>query len=197
MAGERVTRGRLSSLDLLPEDAQDDVVWAMGELNRRDRTQADILLELNDRLQAKGFEPISKSAFNRKAVRIAAISSRIAESRALFEGIAPQFTPERIDETNIVIGELIKLVITDILDGDAGKIGPKGAMELARGYMAAIQGQKLSSARRAQVEADFKSRADKAIGAVAKEAGLSADQVAQIRRDVLGVRPAPKPDATA
>lgn len=42
-------RGQLSSLDLLPDEAQDDLVWAIGELNRRQRTQTDILFEFNDR----------------------------------------------------------------------------------------------------------------------------------------------------
>ena len=89
-------RGRLSSIDLLPDEAQDDIVWAMAELNQRKRSQADILFELNDRLAVKGCEAISKSAFNRKSMRVAAYSRRINESRALFEGIAPQFTPDKV-----------------------------------------------------------------------------------------------------
>ena len=79
----RQTRGRLSSLDLLPEDCTDDVVWAMGELNARKRSQADILFELNDRLAVKGCDIISKSAFNRRAVRVALIQARREEDAAL------------------------------------------------------------------------------------------------------------------
>ena len=76
-------RGRLSSIDLLPEEAQDDILWALGELNQRQRTQADILFELNDRLEAKGFEAISKSAFNRNSTKLAARSRRIAERQQI------------------------------------------------------------------------------------------------------------------
>ena len=71
MSGERVTRGRLSSLDLSPEEGHDDIVWAMAQLNERKRSQEDIRFELNDRLAVKGIDAISKSAFNRRAVRIA------------------------------------------------------------------------------------------------------------------------------
>lgn len=181
-------RGRLSSLDLVPDEAQDDIAWAMAELNQRQRTQADILFELNDRLAVKGVDPISKSAFNRRAVRVANAARRISESRALFEGIAPQFTAEKIDETNIVLGELIKILIAEMLDADAKTFTPKASMEMARAYLATIQGQKLSAERRSKLEAQFREKTDKAIGAVAREAGLSAERIEQIRRDVLGVR---------
>lgn len=184
---ERLGRGRLSSIDLIPEEGQDDVVWAMDELNRRSRTQADILFELNDRLQAKGLAPISKSAFNRRAVRSYSAAARIAEQRALFSGIADKFTPESMDEGNIVLGELIKVLITEIITAGAGKISPKGAMELASGYKAAIEGQKKSSEHRAKQVREFEEKAGKAIAAVAKSQGLSAQTVARLKAEILGV----------
>jgi hypothetical protein len=167
-------RGRLSSLDLLPDEAQDDIVWAMAELNQRKRTQADILFELNDRLAVKGCEAISKSAFNRKAMRIAAYSRRISESRALFEGIAPQFTPERVDETNIVIGEMIKVLIAEMLDADAGAFAPKDAMNLAQAYVKAIQGQAISSERKRRLAAEFSQKIGEAAKTVEKAKGITA-----------------------
>jgi hypothetical protein len=181
-------RGRLSSFDLLPEEADEDKAWAMAELNKRQRTQAEILEEFNGRLADKGLPLISKSAFNRKAIRVAMAAKRVSESRAIFSGLADQFTPEHVDEANIVVGEMIKLLIMEHLDSGPEAIGTKGAMELARGYLAVIQGQKVSAARRAQLEEQFKAKTEKAIGDVAREAGLSAERVAQIRRDVLGVR---------
>jgi hypothetical protein len=186
MAAERAGRGRLSSLDLAPDEAQDDIFWAMGELNKRQRTQADILFELNDRLAVKGVDAISKSAFNRKAMRVASAAARLAERRALFEGIAPQFTPERIDEGNIVLGELIKTVIAEALDESADAIGAKGAMELARAFKHAVEGQTISSeAKRRAFE-----RAQKQVGAavesVAKSKGITADVRARMM-ETLGV----------
>ncbi len=179
-------RGRLSSIDLLPDEAQDDIVWAMGELNQRKRSQADILFELNDRLAVKGCEPVSKSAFNRKSMRVAAYSRRISESRALFEGIAPQFTPDKVDETNIVIGEMIKVLIAEMLDAEAGDFESKDAMHLASAYVKAIQGQNLSSERKRKLAAEFAQKIGEAAATVEKAKGITADTRKKIMEQ-LGV----------
>lgn len=192
MAGERVTRGRLSSLDLVPEAGQEDIVWAMGELNRRSRTQADILEELNGRLADKGLDLISKSAFNRKAVAVSLASARIQESRAIFAGIADHLTPENIDQGNVALGEFIKTLIAEIVAANDG-LTPKAAMELSRGFQAVVSAQKLSGAHRTQSESDEAARQKKsadAVSKIARENGLSAETVAQLRREFLGVRPA-------
>ncbi|GJD93375.1 DUF3486 family protein [Methylobacterium iners] len=183
----RLGRGRLSTIDLLPEEAQDDVVWAVGELNRRERTAADILFELNDRLQVKGIPPISKSAFNRKSMKLAAMSNRLNEARHIFAGLAPQFTAEKVDEHTLVLGEFIKLLIFEIVQTDGAELSSKGAMELARAHLAVIQGQKISSERRAKLEADFKAGAAEAIDKVTKARGVSAEVTAELRRELFGV----------
>ncbi len=185
---EKEGRGRLSSIDLVPEEGRDAVLWALGELNKRERTQTDILFELNDRLEAVGCEPIARSSFNRKAVRLAAASKRLSDARHIFAGLADQFTPDRVDEGNIGLGEIIKTLIFELTDPDQ-KHGPKEAMELARAYQATISGQRISSDRRRKLEADYAEKTSKAIERVAEEAGLSADRVAQLRREFLGVRP--------
>jgi hypothetical protein len=184
-------RGRLSSIDLLPEEAQDDIIWAMAQLNERVRTQADILFELNNKLEAKGLSGISKSAFNRRSVRVASAARRLAESRALFEGLAPQFTPERVDQTNLVIGELIKVLITEMLDADGSEFTPKGASELARAYLATIQAQKQSTERRVKAEAAFKAEAGAAVDKVAAKTGLSAETRERLKAEILGIQAKP------
>ncbi len=186
MSEERQGRGRLSSLDLAPDEAQDDIVWAMGELNKRQRTQADILFELNDRLAVKGCGAISKSAFNRKAVRVASAASRLAERRALFEGLAPQFTAERIDQGNVVLGELIKTVIAEALDDSAAAIGAKGAMELAGAYKAVIQGQTSSAEAKRRALAQAQKQVGEAVEAVARSKGITAETRTKIM-ETLGV----------
>lgn len=185
-ATDRLGRGRLSSLDLAPEEAQDDIVWAMGELNQRKRTQADILFELNERLAVKGVEAISKSAFNRKAMRVASAALRLSERRALFEGLAPQFTPERMSEADIVIGELIKTLITEMLDADAGTFEPKGVMELSRAYKHAIEGQHISGDAKRRALADMGKKLQGAVETVAKEKGITAATRSKIMEQ-LGV----------
>lgn len=186
-------RGQLSSMDLVPEDGQEDIVWAVGELNKRERTAKDILFDLNDRLAAKDIDPISSSAFNRKSVKLAAMSNRLNEARHIFSGIAPQFTAEKVDESTVVLGEFIKLLVFELVQSEGGEIGSKGAMELARAHLAVIQGQKLSAERRSKIEAAAKDRlmkaAETAVGEVAG-AGHAVDGAAvlkRIRADVYGI----------
>lgn len=187
-----VGRGRLSSIDLLPEDAADDITWAVQQLAARQRTQADILFELNDRLEAKGLDGISSSAFNRRAIKLAAAQRRLSESRALFEGLAPQFTADNVDDSNIVLGELIKSLIQEIIVEDAAR-DTKSAMELARAYQATIGAMKVSSERRAKLQAEMAAKASRAIETAVDgiaEANPSVDKKAvlkKIREDVYGI----------
>lgn len=184
-------RGRLSSLDLLPDEAQDDLIWAIGELNTRARTQADILFELNDRLAVKGIEPISRSAFNRKSMRLAKRSMQIDERRHIYAGIAERLTPEEVGKADLVLGEFLKTLIDELLDGDG--LVSKNAMELARAYKDTVMAQRHSAELREKAEARANARLEKAVDeigeAVRKEAGLSAERIAQLRREFLGVRP--------
>ncbi|UIY44129.1 phage protein Gp27 family protein [Methylobacterium radiotolerans] len=174
-------------MDLLPEEAQEDVLWAVGELNKREKTIDAILFEFNDRLAAKDIDPISRSAFHRKSLKLAAMSNRLNEARHIFQGLAPQFTAEKVDEHTVVLGEFIKLLIFELAQAEGGDLGTKGAMELARAHLAVIQGQKISSDRRAKLEADFKKDAAAAIEKVTKTRGVSAEVAEDLRRQLFNV----------
>lgn len=181
-------RGQLSSLDLLPDEAQDDLVWAIGELNKRQRTQADILFEFNDRLAAKGLGPISPSSFNRASTRLASRAKKIEERRRIYSAIGDRLSPSDVATNDLVLGEFIKTLIDELLDGE--ELTPKNAMELARAYQSTVSAQKISIERRRVLEEEFAKRTEEVIERVASEGGLSADRVAQIRRDFLGVKTA-------
>ena len=190
----RAGRGRLSSLDLLPEEAHDDVVWARVELAKDGRTQADILSEFNGRLIDKGLEPVSKSAFNRASVKLAVMNTRLREARAIFEGVAPQFTAEKVDEQTVVLGEFIKLLIFDLVQNDGAAIGTKGALELAGAHLNVIRASTISADRRRKLEADFKAQAAAEVGKVADKLGLSPEVRRDLNAELFGVAP-PKPRA--
>lgn len=180
--------GRLSSIDLVPEEGREDVLWALGQLNERARSQADILSDLNGRLADKGLQLISKSAFNRRAVRIYAQKRRDEEARAVYAELAKTFTPEKISEGDLVLGELIKTLVSEMLDASAGEINTAGALELARAYKAVIEGQTLSLELRRQADKEMAAKVNAAIDTVAKTRGLSADAAKDIRAQILGVK---------
>ena len=185
-AKRAASRGRLNSLDLLPDEAQDDVLWAIGQLNQRERTQSDILFELNDRLEAKGIEGISRSAFNRASMRLSARARRISERQQIYAGIAEQLTPDAVGKTDVILAEFLKTLIDELLDGD--KLTPKNAMELASAYRAIIGGQRQSIEMRRELQAEFDKKASKAIDEVAKVRGLT-DETTNIMKTRLGIKP--------
>lgn len=180
MAERRV----LSSLDLVPEEAQDDIFWAMRELNARRRSQADILFELNDKLAVRGVDPISKSAFSRAAVRAEKSRRAMAERNALIAAIAPMATPDKVREADLVIGELLKMLVAAILEQDG--LTSEDAFNLAQAHLKSIQAQEKSTELKRAAEAEFSAKIGAAAEKVAQVKGITADARRQIMEQ-LGV----------
>ncbi len=160
--GKRPARERrvLSALDLLPEDCQDDVVWALTALNGRERTQSDILFELNDRLAVKGQGPISKSAFSRRSVRLKRRADRLAERNAIYAGIIDSITPESMADQDIVLGELLKTLIDELIDEVKT---PEDVKELASAYKQTVAAQHMSNNLKAKASAAAEKRLENAV----------------------------------
>ncbi|MFD2033083.1 phage protein Gp27 family protein [Ancylobacter dichloromethanicus] len=163
----------------------------------------EILDGVNERLRAAAWQnglttdipQASRSSLNRLSMRRASAVRKMAEAKALYEGLATQFDHNDTDASSVVLGEFLKTLVLEIADD--GGLGSKGAMELARAFQAIVTGMKVSDDRRRKLQADYDSKTAKVIDAAAKEGGLSADVVAQLRRDFLGVRPKPKAGSDA
>ena len=191
-------RGRLSSIDLLPPEAEPTVAWAMGELRARKHTQVDILDEFNKRLRKLAAEmdveiaPISLSAFNRHALRLATMARRLEETREIAGALTERLGPGDSDDLTVMVAETIKTLVFELLETGVknGKptIEPLDAMALAKALHAATSAQSVSSRRRQSVEADFAAKAAKAVDQVGKAKGLTGETVAAIKAQILGVR---------
>lgn len=185
-------RGRLSSIDLLPTEAADDVLWANQELYARQRPIAEIFEEFNERLTAKDIEPISRTAFYNRSLKIAAAQTRMREAREMFAGLATQFTADDVDENTVILGEYLKTLIQELVDDAAGAKTAKDAMELARAYQATVMAQKVSTDRRLKLQAEMASKTEEAVREVGKQQGWSEDSVDAALAKVLGVQVARK-----
>jgi len=184
-------RGRPSSIDMLPEEADEDVRWAIGQLNERKRTAEDIREELNNRLLAIGCGPVSKSAFNRYSIFLARHGRAMAQVRNVAAVLAERMDEEPDGDVGLLLAETIKTLTYDVIMGQAlSDDGPSMKMLLA----AAEAVQRLELARSTNMKvAKFKrdhfiEKAADAAEQAAKDAGLSGDRASQIRREVLGVR---------
>jgi hypothetical protein len=189
-------RGRLTAIDLLPDECSEAIAWASQELAKRERTQIDIYAEFKTKLIALqgefglGFDIPSFSSFNRHSLKLAQMTRRLEQTREIAASISERFDAGASDELTLISAEAIKTLIFELLQGAGeGGISPKGAMELANALRAATAAQTVSSARREKLESLHKVKTEAALKKVAKEAGLSKEMIAIWRREFLGVKP--------
>ena len=188
-------RGRLSSLELLPPEANGIVAWAAGELADREKTQTDIYAEFVTRCQQlmaehRGeleFKIPAFSSFNRFSMRQARMSRRLDQTRDIVKVLSQKHDPQTADEVTIIAAEMIKAAVLyatgdgeDVMDG-------KELKALAEALRAAQAAQNLSSTRKAKETAELQARLGEAVDAVAKARGLTAETTEAIKADILGV----------
>nr|WP_298099746.1 DUF3486 family protein [uncultured Shinella sp.] len=188
-------RGRLSNIDLLPEQCAPIISWAAAELQKRERTQTEIYKDFVSKLEGVQREhrgelefPIpSFSAFNRYSLNLAQMTQRINQTRDIASTLASKFDAEASDDLTLIAAEAIKTLIFELLteSGEAG-IDPKGAMSLANALRSATQAQGISTSRRQKVEKDFADRAKQAVETVGRAKGVSQETMDEINRR-LGV----------
>ena len=190
-AQKRFRVGRLNSLDLLPVEAEDDVIWAYGEINKRKMTQADILAQLNLKLKLKGLGDISSSAFNRAALRTARMSHKLGEVKEIATALATKFESGSDESLTVLVSETLKTMVFEMLE-NAGKLKADGAtaemmMNLSRAVKHSEEAKKISADTRKMVEKEFAVRTEETINMVAKRQGLTKERVAELQREFLGL----------
>lgn len=195
-------RGRLSSIDLLPEWADEAVAWAFTALKERSLTQVEIREELNKRLSAAAWEQgiadppqISPSAFNRRAMRLATIGRRLEETRAIATILTPKFEGETAEQITLLLSETIKSLTFEMLE-EAGDLKADGdtaemLMMASRALKHAEEAKRISADTKAKILKEFTAKATSTVDAVARAKGLSADTVETIKAQILGIRSAP------
>ena len=188
-------RGRLSSFDLLPKEADHIVAWAAGELANREKTQTDIYAEFVTRCEAlmrehRGeleFRIPAFASFNRFSLRQARLSRRLDQTREIVAVLSQKHDAKASDDLTIMAAEMVKAVVLHMLGDAADGVEPKELKALADGLRAAQAAQNMSADRRAKIEASVKDRMAEAVETVAKARGLTGDTTEAIKREILGV----------
>lgn len=187
-ADPRDGRGRLSSIDMLPDDAEPDIVWANEQLRDRSMPSNAILAEFNARLADRGIGPVSKSSWGRYSVRKAIQFRKHDEARRMSAELVAQLGVEGADEVTVMVAELIKVAMFEVLEG--GKLNTKNLMELARGLQSVVGAQKTSTEHRRKLQEGVLAKVDKAIERAGEDSEAGADAQAvlkRIREDVYGI----------
>jgi hypothetical protein len=183
----REGRGHLSSIDMLPDEAEGAIVWANEQLRERKLPSAVILAEFNERLADAGLAPISKSAWGRYAVRKAIQFRRLDEIQRMGGELARTMDAKAPDEVTVAVAELLKVAAFEILE--EGGVTSKGVMELSRALQSAVSAQKTSAEYRERLEKEVQARlaeAAKNAGEIGKRKGVSPEAIAEINRALLG-----------
>lgn len=188
----RSGRGRLSSIDLLPEHADGVVQKALAALAERKKPQVTILNQLNFELAALDppVEPISKSAFNRFSIGFSAQARRLTEAREAAAAMAERMDDMPEGDVGLLLGETIKSLLNDVLVDGMLK-GDSPSIKQLQGAADALH--RLERARRdnaetAKLAQSFIKRAADAVERAASETGLTGETIEGIKREILGVR---------
>lgn len=179
--GRQEGRGQLSSIDLLPEEAEPDIAWALEQLRERRMPSKMIMAEFNSRLADRGIAPIKKSAWGRWSIRKAIQFRKLDETRRIASDLVPSLGTDGPDHVTMLIAEMVKMAAFGLLEG--GEVSSKGLMELSRAVATAVGAQKTSAEHRRQLEAELEQRLAKAAAAVeevGKAAGTSAETLQKI-----------------
>jgi len=194
-APDKVTRGRLSAIDLMPPEADGIISWAAAELGLRERTQTDIYAEFVGKCEELMAEHRGElefaipafSSFNRYSIRLARLTRRLDETRQIVSALSASFDAKDSDDLTIMTAETIKALVLHMLGDGADGIAPKDAMLLATAFKSAAQAQSISTDRRRKVEAEFESRIGTAVETVARAKGLTVETAEAIKAQILGV----------
>jgi Protein of unknown function (DUF3486) len=192
-------RGQLSSLDVLPDWAEPAERRAFTCLKENKLTQLEILDQLNSELRLLALEQgittppqISRSAFNRKSMRLAAIGRRLADTREIASVLAARFEDGGDEDLTLLAAETIKTIVFEALENAKEiKATPASAemmANFANAVKAAEQAKKVTADTRIIIEKNFRKVASEAIDAVDRQKGLSPETKAAFMAEVLGVR---------
>lgn len=195
-------RGQLSSIDVLPEEADEAIAWANAQLRERKMPQNEILRQFNSMLADHGIGAISRSAFSRHSVRLAVEMRKMEASRQIMDVVLGQLEPGERSDSMIAATELLKYRILEQVMAEEEpdpKLLLNATLALQRLSSTAAREaevqrrdkreQREEDERTAEQEAQAKAEADAAerVEKIASEAGLAADRIAAIRRGVLGL----------
>ncbi|WP_370429607.1 DUF3486 family protein [Actinobacillus pleuropneumoniae] len=186
---EKNTRGRASKVDLLPPNIKTQLAMMLRD---KQYSQAEILEEINDLIRDCGLPEnmqLSKTGLNRYASRMEKVGAKIRQAREVAEVWTRQFSEMPQSDIGKTVIELVKHLAFEM----SSQYAENGIAEPKELAMLAVTVQRLEAAASLSYERERKIRkevaqlaAETAEKAVA-QAGLSADTVAQIKQQILGI----------
>jgi hypothetical protein len=189
-----MARRVVSSIERLPAE----VKRHLDELLRDfPKTQLEIRAIVNDELDRRGAEMrISRSSLSRYAQRMQAAGDKLRQRRAVAQAWVGELGEVPTGEVGRLLTELITNLAFDTAEAQFETGEPASAkvvQALARSVRDLELAAKVSAEREISIRRETARAAAKAAKGAARKAGLSAEAIATIERDVLGIIRAPAP----
>jgi len=184
------TKNTKSKIQQLPDDIRSQL---SAMLRSGSMSQKDILEEVNQLILESGLPPeeqISRSAMNRFAKRMEEAGSRMAQAREVAEVWTSKLGQAPTSEVGKLLQEFVRTMafetsmkMMDASDGEDGKMIDPKSLVIQRVEQAAMTSHKVEKEIRAAFAAEAATAAEK----IVKQAGLTAETAAEIRRQILGI----------
>ena len=190
MTQEKTTRGRRSKIQLLPEDVKQqlDAMLRDGRLQ-----QQDILDLINQRIAHAGLpddQKLSRSGLNRYASRMEEVGARIRQAREVAEVWTAKLGTAPTSDVGKLLQDMVRTLAFDtsmaMSEGD-DPMEPKALSQLALAIQRVEQAAMTSHKREKEIRTAFAEEAADTAEKVAKQAGLTSEAAATIRREILGI----------
>jgi hypothetical protein len=180
-----------SSIDLLPGDIREKL---QGLLRDPRCTQLEATRKINEILVAEGHsERVTKSSVNRYALKMEEAGAKLRQSREIAEmwigrlGAAPQ------GQVGNLVNEILRTLSFDVTlflqKGEVDMESAPAVVDMLKGLALTMQrleqAANLNVKREAEIRKQALEEAAEKAGDVAKQAGVSAETIQRIRRDVL------------
>ncbi|WP_065204264.1 DUF3486 family protein [Shewanella woodyi] len=184
------TRGRRSKVDLLPKNIRKKLDSGLRDGSI---TQMELLGEINTLIEAAGLpeeQKLSRSGLNSYATKMESVGKSLREMREITQVWTAELGDKPTGEVTKLIlemarSQLFKALLNQDDDGEAADVG------MIKDAMLAVQ--RLESAamashkREKEIRKLFAEEAANAAEKVASQAGLTAEAVNSIKREILGI----------
>lgn len=190
MAGKKIRpgRGRLSSIDTLPEDLR---IQVNQDLRGRDKNQKQILEDINPVLEDRGRKPVSKSALNRYAMQIEEKGAMMREARAAADALVGGLGEHKGTDLGRAVTEMVKTLSFDMVV-NRGDLDVNTLNKIALIAQRIERASKISLEREAQLKEQVRQQAlEEAAQTVeqnAVQSGMTEAQAQLWREKILGIK---------
>ena len=186
---DKSTRGRVSKIDKLPEDIRKPLNQMLRNPNL---SQLEILELINAEILAAGLPEectISRSGLNRYASQIEQAGAKIRQAREITDALCAQFGDKPTTEIGKGSIELLRSMVFDITLKLANNqdVEPKTLNQLALAMNRLETAAMASHKREVEIRKAFAQEAANAAEVIAVEQGLTAEGVAALKREILGI----------